>query len=79
MRTTVDLPDPLFERVKAEAALRGMKLRDFIARSLEQALTSGSRETRSRRVKLPLVKGDGKRRIDPTREELDASLWDSAG
>jgi|BogFormECP12_OM2_1039638.scaffolds.fasta_scaffold04576_3 hypothetical protein len=79
MRTTVDLPDPLFKRVKAEAALRGMKLRDFIARSLEQALTSGSRETRSRRVKFPLVKGDGKRRIDPTREELDASLWDSAG
>ena len=80
MRTTVDLPDPLFKRVKAEAALRGMKLRDFIARSLEQALSGGgSRETRSRRVKLPLVKGDRKRRIDPTREELDASLWDSAG
>jgi hypothetical protein len=79
MRTTVDLPDPLFKRVKAEAALRGMKLRDFIARSLEQALPGGSRESRNRRVKLPLVKGDGKRRIDPTREELDASLWDSAG
>jgi hypothetical protein len=79
MRTTVDLPDPLFKRVKTEAALRGMKLRDFIARSLEQALSGGSRESRSRRVKLPLVKGDGKRRIDPTREELDASLWDSAG
>ena len=79
MRTTVDLPDPLFKRVKAEAALRGMKLRDFIARSLEQALSGGSRESRSRRVKLPLVKGNGKRLIDPTREELDASLWDSAG
>jgi hypothetical protein len=79
MRTTVDLPDPLFKRVKAEAALRGMKLRDFIARSLEQALPGGPRATRSRRVNLPLVKGDGKRRIDPTREELDASLWDSAG
>jgi len=79
MRTTVDLPDPLFKRVKAEAALRGMKLRDFIAGALEQALPGGSQETRSRRVKLPLVKGNGKRLIDPTREELDASLWDSAG
>jgi hypothetical protein len=56
-----------------------MKLRDFIARSLEQALSVGSREAKSRRVRLPLVKGDGKRRIDPTREELDASLWDSVG
>src|SRR4029077_12745795 len=84
MRTTVDLPDPLFKRVKAEAALRGMKLRDFIARSLEQALSGGSRESRSRRVKLPLVKGEGKRRIDPTREDsmpvsgtrlVDANVW----
>jgi hypothetical protein len=48
-------------------------------RSLEEALSFGSPETRSRSVKLPLVKGDGKRRIDPRREELDASLWDSAG
>jgi hypothetical protein len=78
MRTTVDLPDPLFKRVKAEAALRGMKLRDFIQRSLEQSLT-GSHKAKRRRVKLPLVQGDGKRRIDPTREQLDASFWDSAG
>jgi hypothetical protein len=33
VRTTVDLPDSLFKQVKAEAALRGMKLRDFISRS----------------------------------------------
>ena len=46
---------------------------------LEQALPGGSRETSGRRVKFPLVKGDGKRLIDPTREELEASLWDSAG
>jgi hypothetical protein len=79
MRTTIDLPDPLFKRVKAEAALRGIKLRDFISRALEQALSVGSPQAGSRRVKLPLIKGDGSRRIDPTREELDASLWDQAG
>jgi len=27
------------------------------------------------RVELPLIRGDGKRLIDPTPEELDASLW----
>jgi hypothetical protein len=41
----------------------------------EQALSGGFPEAKSRQVKLPLVKGDGKRKIDPTREELDASLW----
>jgi hypothetical protein len=79
MRTTVDLPDPLYKRVKAEAALHGMKMRDFIRRSLESSLAGGSKKTKSRRVKLPLVQGDGKRGIDPTREQLDASFWDSAG
>jgi hypothetical protein len=29
-----------------------------------------------RRLVLPLIHGDGKRLINPTREELDASLWD---
>jgi len=27
------------------------------------------------RVVLPLIRGDGKRLINPTPEELDASLW----
>jgi hypothetical protein len=78
MRTTVDLPDPLFKRIKAEAALRGIKLREFIRRSLERELAERSHRSTSYRVKLPLVQGDGKRLINPTREQLDASLWDSA-
>ena len=28
-----------------------------------------------RRVELPLIRGDGRRLINPTPEELDASLW----
>lgn len=28
-----------------------------------------------RRVEVPLIRGDGKRMINPTREELDASTW----
>jgi hypothetical protein len=76
MRTTIDLPDPLFKQIKAQAALRGMKLREFITRCLERALAERSRTSGSYRVKLPLVQGDGKRLINPTREQLDASVWD---
>jgi len=39
MRTTVDLPDDLFRRAKAEAALRGRKLKDLIEEGLRQLLT----------------------------------------
>ena len=77
MRTTVDLPDPLFKQVKAEAALRGMKLREFIRRSLERTVAEYSQRPRGFRIKLPLVHGDGKTVVNPTREQLDASLWES--
>jgi len=42
MRTTVDLPDDLLRRVKSRAALEGLKLKDLIARFIEQGLRQGA-------------------------------------
>ena len=38
MRTTVDLPDPLFREVKATAARQGMLLKDYVAQALQEKL-----------------------------------------
>src|SRR5579871_1305607 len=38
MRTTVELPDDLFRRAKAHAALNGVNLKDLVATGLELAL-----------------------------------------
>lgn len=38
MRTTIDLPDPLFREVKTRAAREGMKLRELVIRYLETGL-----------------------------------------
>lgn len=38
MRTTLDLSDDLFRRAKAEAALRGRKLRDLVEDGLRRVL-----------------------------------------
>lgn len=35
----------------------------------------GISESLPPRVELPLIRGDGQRLINPTPEELDASLW----
>lgn len=40
MRTTVDLSDDLYRRVKAEAAMRGRKFKDLVEDALRQLLTS---------------------------------------
>ncbi len=38
MRTTLDLPDELLRQAKSRAALRGMKLREFVEEALHAAL-----------------------------------------
>jgi hypothetical protein len=38
MKTTVDLPDDLFRKAKAEAALRGVKFKDLIQEGLLRVL-----------------------------------------
>ncbi|MCC6337971.1 MAG: hypothetical protein IT380_28760 [Myxococcales bacterium] len=38
MKTTLELPDDLLRRTKAEAALRGISMRDLVAEALERQL-----------------------------------------
>ena len=51
MKTTVEIPDELYRRAKAEAALRGKKLRDLVHEGL-QAVLDRSRVPRSRLTAL---------------------------
>jgi len=38
MKTTIDLPDPLFRQAKATAAYRGISLKSLISRAVEKEL-----------------------------------------
>ena len=38
MKTTVEMPDELYRQAKAEAALRGRKLKDFVEEGLRLVL-----------------------------------------
>jgi len=40
MKTTVEVPDDLYRRAKAEAALRGLKLKDMIEEGLRLVLAA---------------------------------------
>lgn len=40
MRTSLDLPDPLFRHLKARAALEGRSLRELVVSLLERGLTA---------------------------------------
>jgi hypothetical protein len=46
MKTTVEVPDDLYRRAKAEAALRGRKLKDLIEEGLRLVLATPRKNRR---------------------------------
>ena len=70
MRTTVDIPDPLFRETKALAAMRGITIRQFIIEAIERA-----------KVSQPVKESQGKVRRFPSfhlrsRRPLDLGGFD---
>ncbi|MFI4995347.1 MAG: hypothetical protein ACHQAQ_06140 [Hyphomicrobiales bacterium] len=55
MKTTVEVPDDLYRRAKAEAALRGRKLKDLVEEGLRLVLEA-PRRTRRRPTLAGLMK-----------------------
>ncbi len=53
MKTTVDLPDDLARRIKAEAALRGRKLKDLVAEGLRLVLEAPESAASPAKKRLP--------------------------
>lgn len=53
MRTTVDIPDPIYRELKGKAAKEGHSVKELILRSVERELKNRGRRTR--RVSLPIV------------------------
>lgn len=54
MRTTVDIPDQMYRRLKSRAASEGRTAKELILRGVEQVLAREHR-TPNRRVTLPIV------------------------
>ena len=56
MKTTIEVSDDLYRRAKAEAALRGRKLKDLVAEGLRLVLET-PRQTHRRQSLAALMKG----------------------
>lgn len=57
MRTTIDIPDDTLRRIKATAALRGLKLKDLVAQLLDAGLRADDQpiEDKPRKRELPVM------------------------
>ena len=54
MRTTLDLPDETFRQLKAQAALRGFKLKDLVAQFIERGLAASAAQPDQASPRSPL-------------------------
>lgn len=55
MRTTVDIPDPVYRRLKSRAASEGSSAKELILRGVEQVLKEHPRR-RGKKIKLPIIR-----------------------
>jgi hypothetical protein len=57
VRTTVDIPEPLHDRLRDRAERSGTSIRSLIVRALEETYASPGKK---KRVTGPLIRGKGK-------------------
>lgn len=77
MRTTLDLPDALFRDLKVQSALRGVKLKDFVAELLASGLAQAGAPAAAPRPRSPLPvirRASGVRHPALANREIDALL-----
>jgi hypothetical protein len=58
VRTTVDIPAPLYRRLKAQAAAQGCSARELILRGMERVVLN-PRQPARQRVQFPLIRSQG--------------------
>jgi hypothetical protein len=73
MRTTVDIPDALYGKLKSHAAERGTSVKQLLLRGAE-AVLGRDEAPRVRTIQLPLIKGRGGRKVRLTNADIEKAL-----
>ena len=68
IRTTVDIPGPLYRKLKEQAASRGSSVRELVVAGIRVILLNGQRP-QPRKVHFPLIKSKGPK-VDLTNEQI---------
>ena len=68
IRTTVDIPAPIYRRLKEQAADQGCSVRDLVMHGIERVLLNPQRPRR-KPVKFPLIDSEGPK-VELTNERL---------
>ncbi len=56
MRTTIDVPDPLYRELKSKAALDGKSVKELVLRGIEVVVRQEQLQPKFKKLKLPAIK-----------------------
>lgn len=68
IRTTVDIPAPLYRKLKEQAVASGHSIRELVLAGVKSVLIESQRP-RPKRVKFPLIASEGPK-VDLTNERI---------
>jgi hypothetical protein len=54
VRTTIDIPDPTYRKLKSKAATQGLSVKDLILHGVERELQYDAHQ--KKRVRLPIIR-----------------------
>ncbi len=69
MRTTLDIPDETYRRLKIKAATEGQSVRQIALRGIERELNGGSTKP-MKRLSAPILKSYAPGSIDVSNEQI---------
>ena len=76
MKTTIEIPDPLFRKAKSKAAERGQTLKDLVTEALQEKLAGGAGKARAGEPEW--MRGFGKlRRLRKETARIQARIDDA--
>lgn len=68
VRTTVDIPAPLYRKLRAQAAASGCSVRELVLTGIRRVLMQDQRPS-AKRVQFPLIISDGPK-VNLTNEQM---------
>ncbi len=71
MRTTIELPDSVYRKLKARAALEGSSVKRVLLRLVQRELAGRAPK---RKTAFPLIHGKETRQLSLTNEQIDKIL-----
>jgi len=69
VRTTVDIPTPLYRQLRQRAAKENSSIKSLVLRGIQEALKE-SAPAEQKRIRLPLIKSDKPGTLDLTNEQI---------